>query len=232
MTRSTRSWSRIGVAAGIGALGVGALASVGTAVSPLGTPSAAQQYPPQKVTICHHTHSKKHPSVTINVSQRALPAHRGHGDTLGPCSAGQEVPSAQTTRKAKPVRPAQAVTKARQDTASPGRSGSAPGRSGTAPGRADSAPAGKPAVVTSTPRGNGAASQDTSPRPEAATPPSSNSSPPGHRASPPHGGTPPGQGGTPPGQSTSSPAQNGTAPGQGGTPPGQGGTPPGQGKKE
>jgi hypothetical protein len=35
-----------------------------------------------KTTICHHTHSKKHPWVLITVSNNALPAHKAHGDTL------------------------------------------------------------------------------------------------------------------------------------------------------
>ena len=38
-----------------------------------------------KVTICHHTRSKKHPWVTISVDQHALAAHMKHGDTVGPC---------------------------------------------------------------------------------------------------------------------------------------------------
>jgi hypothetical protein len=41
----------------------------------------------QKVTICHHTGSKKHPFHPITVDEHALPAHTGHGDTAGPCPA-------------------------------------------------------------------------------------------------------------------------------------------------
>jgi hypothetical protein len=69
------------IIAGIGILGV--LAASGLSA---GTPSAAAQYQyPEKVVICHHTHSATNPFVTITVSQNALPAHRGHGDTIGPC---------------------------------------------------------------------------------------------------------------------------------------------------
>ena len=38
-----------------------------------------------KVTICHHTHSKKHPWVQISVGAPAAKAHLRHHDTLGPC---------------------------------------------------------------------------------------------------------------------------------------------------
>ena len=49
------------------------------------SPSAAQyQY---KITICHHTHSKKHPTVTISISNKAWKAHQRHGDTMGACAA-------------------------------------------------------------------------------------------------------------------------------------------------
>ncbi len=42
-------------------------------------PAAASQYP-KKVTVCHKTHSKKHPWVKIRISRNALKAHLRHGD--------------------------------------------------------------------------------------------------------------------------------------------------------
>jgi hypothetical protein len=65
------------------------------------SPQAAQ-YPPSKVTICHHTHSQKNPTVTITVSEHAVPAHMRHGDTVGPCAP--EAPSTPAL-PAKPQKP-------------------------------------------------------------------------------------------------------------------------------
>src|SRR5439155_976016 len=52
----------------------GGLASVSTT----GTTSTTSH----KQTLCHHTHSKKHPFHTISVDSHAVPAHLKHGDTL------------------------------------------------------------------------------------------------------------------------------------------------------
>lgn len=73
------------------ALGVGVIAAsllVATAIVGVGFAGGsitAAQYQYGKVTICHHTHSKKHPFHTITISNSAWPAHRAHGDTLGAC---------------------------------------------------------------------------------------------------------------------------------------------------
>jgi len=62
---------------------------------------SAAQYQYGKVTICHHTHSKTHPTVTITISQHAWPAHKRHGDTIGACAAtGSPTPSTTTTTTA------------------------------------------------------------------------------------------------------------------------------------
>jgi hypothetical protein len=89
MSRIRTRWPvRVGLAAGVSALGFAALASVGTAVSPSSTPAAADQYP-KKVTICHKTGSKKNPFVTIRVSRNAVKAHLRHGDAVGACSTAR-----------------------------------------------------------------------------------------------------------------------------------------------
>jgi hypothetical protein len=99
--RRTRRGLRIFLAGGVGALAFAGLASVGAAVSPSATPAATDQYP-KKVTICHKTHSKKNPLVTIRVSRNAVKAHLKHGDKIGPCASASFTLCAKgTTKKVK-----------------------------------------------------------------------------------------------------------------------------------
>jgi hypothetical protein len=44
----------------------------------------------RRVTICHLTGSRKHPAVTITVSQSAVAAHLRHGDHLGACTGNEK----------------------------------------------------------------------------------------------------------------------------------------------
>jgi hypothetical protein len=76
---------RAALAAGVIALVFAALASVGSAVSPSGTPAASEQYA-AKVTICHRTKSRKNPYRTIRVARSAVRAHLRHGDKRGSCA--------------------------------------------------------------------------------------------------------------------------------------------------
>lgn len=52
-----------------------------------GTTTTTTTTPARKVTICHHTRSKKNKHVQITVSRSALAAHQRHGDTVGPCTS-------------------------------------------------------------------------------------------------------------------------------------------------
>jgi ABC-type sugar transport system substrate-binding protein len=85
--------------------------------------SAAYQYG-KKVTICHHTHSKKHPFVTITVAKAALKAHLKHGDTIGPCSSPNSAASKAKRAKAKAAAAAAAKAKAKAKGKSKSGSGS------------------------------------------------------------------------------------------------------------
>ena len=69
-----------------------------------------------KITICHHTHSKKNPTVTISISNKAWPAHQRHGDTLGPCAHAKKAKAhgkanAKGHTKSHPQTPAKAPAK-------------------------------------------------------------------------------------------------------------------------
>jgi hypothetical protein len=242
MTRSSRwGWGRGAAVGAVTALAVGALASIGAAVSPSRTPAAASQYP-KKVTICHHTHSKKNPFVTITVSRNALPAHLGHGDTIGPCSAskGKKANTSHQkkgthAKKGKKHNAPAETSRARSGTAgsqtpsAPGHSGSAPSHSATSPGHTGKVPSRAPRSPSD--RGNAPGHSSTAP--------SQNGTAPGHAASPPgHSGGAPGQAGSPrgnsgsaPGHTESAPGHDASPPGHSGSAPGHGGAPPGQGKK-
>jgi hypothetical protein len=242
MTRSPRwGWGRSAAVGGVTALAVGALASIGAAVSPSRTPAAASQYP-KKVTICHRTHSKRNPFVTITVSRNALPAHLGHGDRIGPCPASNgkkakasHQKNAAHAKKGKKRKAPAETLRARSGTAgsqapgAPGHSGSAPGHSVASPGHSGAAPRQAPRSPSDS--GNGSGHHSTAPTQSGTAP--------GHAASPPgHSGSAPGQAKSPRGNSGTAPGHTGSAPGHGTSPPGQsgsasghGGPPPGQGKK-
>ena len=78
-----------GLAAAVAALGLLAALAVlaGASRGANGSSTAARTQTGQKVTICHHTHSRAHPFVQITVAAPALQAHLKHGDTLGACPA-------------------------------------------------------------------------------------------------------------------------------------------------
>ena len=93
----------------VGAVAAAALASLavlaGVGVAN-GSISAAQyQYGPKgKTTICHK-------GKTITVSNSALPAHKRHGDTVGPCATAKAKHKGNSKAKAK----AKAAAKKRAD---------------------------------------------------------------------------------------------------------------------
>jgi hypothetical protein len=62
-------------------LGIFGSSALAHTASGLGPSAAQYQY---KVTICHRTHSQKHPWHIITISNSALPAHLRHGDKFPP----------------------------------------------------------------------------------------------------------------------------------------------------
>jgi hypothetical protein len=63
-------------------LGVFGSSALAHTASGLGPSAAQYQY---KVTICHHTGSRKHRWHLIRIGNRAFRAHLRHGDTMPPC---------------------------------------------------------------------------------------------------------------------------------------------------
>jgi hypothetical protein len=57
----------------------------------------AAQYQYGKITICHHTHSWRHPEHTITINENAWPGHLRHGDTEGACSTSGTTDTTTTT---------------------------------------------------------------------------------------------------------------------------------------
>ena len=77
-----------------------AFAAIAASTGFAGNSSSAAEYQyGGKITVCHHTHSKKHPTVTIRISANAWKAHRRHGDTQGACgTATNSSPSAKQSK--------------------------------------------------------------------------------------------------------------------------------------
>jgi len=84
---NVRAWTAVAVSAAffvpLLAFGGPALARSASAASEYQYSGSSQyQY---KITVCHKTHSRKHPWVQIRVSVHAWKAHARHGDILGTC---------------------------------------------------------------------------------------------------------------------------------------------------
>ncbi len=108
------SWKILAGVAVTAALLVPLLVLGGPAFAQSASSSSAQyQY---QITICHFTHSAKHPAHTIMISSAAWPAHQRHGDHLGACTPADTA--------------AKTVTHGHSSGSNHGKSGSAPGHSG------------------------------------------------------------------------------------------------------
>ena len=68
------------------AAGPGAGHDPGPSPEPTTDPPVEEEPPTSNVTICHHTHSPKNPTVTITIGAEAVDAHLAHGDELGACA--------------------------------------------------------------------------------------------------------------------------------------------------
>jgi hypothetical protein len=85
--------------------GLAVMAGIGFAATGSSGSAAYEYQYGKKVIVCHHTGSKSHPSVTISISQHAVPAHLKHGDTVGPCQTkAATVSTAPTTVSTAPTK--------------------------------------------------------------------------------------------------------------------------------
>jgi hypothetical protein len=69
--------------------GIGQDQGQGAADAPAQAPSEGQAAPEAKVNVCHVTGSDANSVVMITVSENAVPAHEGHGDTVGVASEAE-----------------------------------------------------------------------------------------------------------------------------------------------
>jgi hypothetical protein len=69
----------------------GTTGTTGTTATTGTTGTTTTPPPARKVTLCHHTGSRKNPHRTITVSSNATQAHMRHGDTPGPCTTSSNV---------------------------------------------------------------------------------------------------------------------------------------------
>jgi hypothetical protein len=99
---NAKAWTVAAVTAAffvpLGVFGAPALARSAASASQEYAGSSQYQY---KVTICHRTHSKKHPWHTISVGAPAVKAHLRHGDKLGACPPAVAATSTTTTATTK-----------------------------------------------------------------------------------------------------------------------------------
>ena len=97
---NVRPWAVAAVSAvflvPLGVFGGPALGKTVASVAQYEYSGSSQYQYRNKVVLCHHTHSKKHPWVQISVGAPAVKAHRRHGDTLGPCPAAPPAASSST----------------------------------------------------------------------------------------------------------------------------------------
>jgi hypothetical protein len=64
---------------------------------------AAAEAPPAKVNVCHVTDDDSGDTVMITISERAVPAHEGHGDTLIGVESEGECPQAEADEPEAPA---------------------------------------------------------------------------------------------------------------------------------